>query len=210
MRFIKKLVLVALAATALFAALATTALARRFEITETRIRVTFRELIFEGGGDRVECEVIIEGTFHYRTITKVERSLIGYITRAAVNEAGCRSQPVGIRARILAETLPWHVRYSEFEGVLPEVRIQIQFINAGFDLNNVPLLGVCKYRSASPFMIIGGPNTGPITEGNATMIAEERVRIRSETAFCPELILASGPEPILILGTVNAVRVRLI
>jgi hypothetical protein len=46
---------------------------------------------------------------------KVVGSLVGYITRATLGLCA-----VG-RATILRETLPWHVQYSTFSGLLPNI-----------------------------------------------------------------------------------------
>ncbi|MBS1869465.1 MAG: hypothetical protein JSS99_07350 [Actinobacteria bacterium] len=209
----KHLITAALAATALLVALATTASARQFETSETRIRVVFRPLIFQSteGSDRISCTVTLEGTFHYRTIAKVERSLIGYITRAAIDTANCASSPAGIQLRVLTETLPWHVQYVDFSGTLPEVRPRIRVINLGFDEIRVPILGTCKY-SGSPNYIAVGPAGNGINEGTraARLISENGIAIRSSTAFCPEIRWTSGAEPITILGGTTAVTVRLI
>ena len=78
----------------------------------------WRPLTFNstGGGVReVKCNVTLEGTFHQRTITKVAGLLMGYVTRAILNEC---SQGA---ATILTETLPWHVQYAGYTGTLPNI-----------------------------------------------------------------------------------------
>ncbi|MBS1869463.1 MAG: hypothetical protein JSS99_07340 [Actinobacteria bacterium] len=213
MRFIQKLVVAALAATALFAVLASASSAREFETSETRIRVVFRPLIFQSteGADRISCTVTLEGTFHYRTIAKVERSLIGYITRAIAETNTCASSPAGIQARVLTETLPWHVQYKDFAGTLPEVRPRVTVVRAGFDLIRVPILGTCKYIATTNGIIVG-PAGGGINEGTraSRLIAENGVANPSITPFCPEGRFTSNAEPITVLGGTTAVTVRLI
>jgi len=213
MRLTRKLVLTALAATALLAAIATTSAAREFETSETRIRTVFRPLILRSSsGDSVTCTVTLEGSFHYRTIRKVEGSLIGYITRAIVETPTCRSSPTpGITAAALTETLPWHITYVDFSGALPNVTFRIKLNRAGFNLINVPFIGRCRF-TASPNGIVGGPGGNEITEGtrNSTIRAEEGIRIRSETIGCPEGQFSSGPTPVTVQGGTTAVTVRLI
>jgi hypothetical protein len=213
MHLTKKLLVAALAATALFAALTSSASARSFSISNQNIRAVFRPLIFQSNnGDRVSCTVTLEGTFHYRTFLKVERSLIGYITRAITDLPNCRSEGIStnIRARVLTETLPWHVRYISFTGRLPEVTVRLRLLRAGFDLLGVPIVGTCKYL-IEPDGILGGPAGGAITEGtrNATIRAEELQRFASRTFGCPEGQFI-GRANVTLLGTETAITVTLI
>jgi hypothetical protein len=214
MRLTKKLLVAALATTALFAALTSSASARSFSTSETRIRTVFRPLILNASnGDRVSCTVTLEGTFHYRTFLKVERSLIGYITRAIVDLPNCRSagSSTNIRALVLTETLPWHVRYISFARTLPAVTIRVRLLRAGFDLLGVPIVGTCKYL-ATPDGILGGPAGGAINEGTGatTLRAEEGTSISSSTFGCPSGNFSSGATPVTVLGTETAIRVTLI
>jgi hypothetical protein len=214
MRSTKHLLTAALAATTLLAALATTtAFARSFSVSNTNVRAVFRPLIFQGSnGSNVTCTVTLEGTFHYRTFLKVERTLIGYITRAIVDTPTCRSEgaSTNIRARVLTETLPWHVRYIGFIGRLPEVTVRLRLLRAAFDLINVPIVGTCKYN-ANPEGILGGPEGGAINErtGNATIRADEAIRFPSSTFGCPEGRFV-GRAPITLLGTETPIRITLI
>jgi len=203
--------LTALAATALLAAIATTSAAREFETSETRIRTVFRPLrLISSSGDTVSCTVTLEGSFHYRTIRKVERSLIGYITRAIVETPTCVSERTrGITAAALTETLPWHITYLDFTGTLPNVTFRITLNRAGFNLINVPIIGRCRFTSTTNG-IVGGPLGRFITEGSATITAERGVRIRSETFGCPEGEFESAPTPVTIQGGTTPVTVRLI
>ncbi len=99
-------------------ALTATSGARTFQLSETTFRDTFRSLEFIGGSGTINCPVTLEGSFHSSSISKVSESLIGHITRASVSGGSC----TGGAVTVLAETLPWHVRYAGFEGTLPEIR----------------------------------------------------------------------------------------
>jgi hypothetical protein len=215
MRVTKNLLTAALAATTLFAALAaTTASASSFSISNSNIRAVFRPLIFRASeGSTVSCTVTLEGTFHYRTLLKSERTLIGYITRAIAGLPNCRSEGIStnMRARVLTETLPWHVRYISFAGRLPSVTIRIRLLHAGIDILGVPLVATCKYLPDFD-IIVGGPAGGAINEGtgNATVRAEEGRRFPSLTFACPEASFSSGATPITVLGAATAIRVTLI
>jgi hypothetical protein len=114
-----KLLLVALTATALLGAMVSSASARNLSVDEQSFRITWTslELVDPFFGIGVRCPVTLEGSFHYRTIVKTLRSLIGLVTRAIVNNAGCAAG----HATVLTETLPWHVTYEGFTGTLPNI-----------------------------------------------------------------------------------------
>jgi hypothetical protein len=76
-----------------------------------------QRLTFEAGGNTVECEVTISGSFHELTMPKTANLLIGHATSASVDSAGC----VGGTASALTGTLPWHLRFSSFTGTLPRI-----------------------------------------------------------------------------------------
>jgi hypothetical protein len=110
-----KLLLAAGSAAILLSALASSASGRNLSVDNQSLRATFREVSFHLPTSTVTCEVIIEGSLHRRTIAKVLSSLIGYITSATLGP--CQ----GGTASIQLLTLPWHVRYSGFQGVLPNI-----------------------------------------------------------------------------------------
>lgn len=109
---------------------------------------TFR--ITSGQGERegfIICPLTLEGSFHERTLAKTIGSLIGYITRASLNEGLC----TGGGATYLRETLPWHVRYAGFAGALPNVTaITTQIIGLSFIQRQPEIFEVrCLYRTSS-------------------------------------------------------------
>jgi hypothetical protein len=208
MRLHRKHIITALAATALFASLAATAPARNISLTNRNIRVTFNPIIFNNEVARVSCRVTVEGSFHCATISKVDRALIGYISRATIEQETCRSSSFALAGRVRQATLPWHLAYLGFRGRLPEA-IEIDLVeNAGFEMNNVPLIGTCNY-SATADLFVGGPTGGAINEGNASARMNEATRQRSETSGCPEGTFATTTAPITLLGTTTGIRLRL-
>jgi len=111
-----KLILAVVGATVLLAALTSAASAGRFSASSQKFAVLFRRMDFSGGlGGTVECEVLLEGSLHSRTLAKVVGSLIGYITKATVLRCARGS------ATIRQESLPWHRRYASFSGTLPNI-----------------------------------------------------------------------------------------
>jgi hypothetical protein len=103
------------AAAVLLGALVGSASARNLSVSNQTLRGVFREVRFTGGFGNITCAVTAEGSFHQRTIAKVVGSLVGYITRA---DLGACAEGA---ATILRETLPWHVRYLSFTGMLPNI-----------------------------------------------------------------------------------------
>jgi hypothetical protein len=139
-----KLLLAAAGATVLLGALVSSASAGRFEINTQAIRSQWRSVEFRLPGGITRCEVTLEGTLHSRTMVKTIGSLIGYITRAILGPC-----VAGTAATILTETLPWHVRYSGFTGVLPEITsLIVHVIGAAFRVQE-PRRLICLARSTA-------------------------------------------------------------
>ena len=126
MRTSVKLCFTALTAALLLASAIATTSARNLSVSNQRFRVTWQELDFATDILTITCHVTLEGSFHYRTIVKRERTLIGYITQVAVLRP-CRNgeawaangREAHPRLGTLANTLPWHITYEGFTGTLP-------------------------------------------------------------------------------------------
>jgi hypothetical protein len=114
---------------------------------------TFR--IISGPGERegtIICPLTLEGSFHSRTLAKVANSLIGYITRASLNEGLC----TGGRATYLRETLPWHLQYAGFSGTLPNIAsIGTKIIGLSYVAVEPPFEMRCLYRTTAETPGIG-------------------------------------------------------
>jgi hypothetical protein len=130
MRTHTRLILGALTAVLVFAAAVDTASANRLSVSSNTFRATWRPLTFSTGaeaeGITVACNVTLEGSFHYNTMTKVRNALIGYIAKAAATHPCSGSGEAwyanGVESNELGtfrNTLPWHVTYQGFEGTLP-------------------------------------------------------------------------------------------
>jgi hypothetical protein len=208
MRLHTKLIVTALAATALFASLAASATARNISITNRNIRVVFEPLAFNSEVARVSCRVTMEGSFHCATISKVNRALIGYISRATSDAGTCRSSAFSITGVVRQETLPWHLTYLGFRERLPAAILILLLENAGFLLRNVPFLGRCDYIVRAD-AFVNGPLGGGINEGNAHVKPNEATRYRSATGGCPEGTFSSPLRPVTLLGTTVGIRARL-
>src|SRR5437868_10344165 len=81
---IGKTMLSVVGATVLLAVLVGAASAGRLSTSEVALRATWTRLVYSGGIGTAECEVIVNGSFHERTITKTRGTLSGLITAANI------------------------------------------------------------------------------------------------------------------------------
>jgi hypothetical protein len=153
MRNRRKLLLVAPIAAIALGALLSTASANRIAMTNPNFRATWTALEFVGFVT-VRCHVTIEGSFHSSTLSKVAEQLIGYVSRATVDEGHC----TGGSARVIQETLPWHLRYESFEGTLPNITgVTDRQVGSGFQVTGV-VLGfpvTCQITSTAASPMVG-------------------------------------------------------
>jgi hypothetical protein len=140
-----KLILAGLAAALMMAFAANSASARNFSISHGELfTASWRALRFQASGATAgECDVTLEGSFHYRTALKVRESLLGYITHAIVNN--CVG---GGSATVLTTNLPWHIRYQGFEGTLPNITgIRLRLLLAEFNFKDRIFGATCTTRT---------------------------------------------------------------
>jgi hypothetical protein len=130
MRNRSTLLFVGLAAILVMAVAVGSASARRIESSSQTFTATWNKLTFNDNANvRVECVVALSGSFHSRTISKVSGQLIGYIQSASVTEC------VGGTARADVETLPWHIQYNSFTGILPAITgITLTLVGSKFEI----------------------------------------------------------------------------
>jgi len=217
-----KLAITALLATTALAALVGTASARNLSVSNQSIRVTWRSLEFVGAfGIAVRCPVTLEGTFHARTIAKVERTLIGYITAARSKSESCtngRGWAYNGTERLegvtLPNSLPWHLTYERFTGTLPNIeRVAILLSNARFRIQD-PFGVLCIYTTGSR-----GNATGTGTRNAVSGVIDNLVASGSITPdagsgeSCPNPGRFSSPATdgiITLLGATTKITVTLI
>jgi hypothetical protein len=128
-----KLLLATLGASALICTLVSAASARTFSASSQTFRAVFHlflpqeperrpeqneRLEITGAFGTYRCSLTLEGSLHTRTIAKVAGALIGYITSASLNPICSTSI---FETKLLTETLPWHLRYRSFSGLLPRI-----------------------------------------------------------------------------------------
>jgi hypothetical protein len=148
-----KLTLTALAAALLLASAISTASARNLSVSNQNFRITWTSLEFRYLVT-IRCPVTLEGSFHYRTIIKRERALIGLITRAIVNQGACVNGTGSAfngteryNGIVPPTTLPWHVTYESFRGTLPRIEsIRLLLTGARFGIETPAGSGGCAVQ----------------------------------------------------------------
>ena len=110
-----KAILAVVGATVVLAGLVGTASAGRLSTSSLGMKAVWSRLDFSGGFGTIECEVVVEGSFHERTIAKSVGTLSGFITSATITRCARGG------ATVLRETLPWHIQYRSFTGTLPNI-----------------------------------------------------------------------------------------
>jgi hypothetical protein len=198
-------------------ALASSASANRFEISNQGIRFTWAALRWSPQialGLELICPVTMEGTFHSRTMAKEFERLVGYITRAIVNRSACSfTAPVSGFA-FQAESLPWHIRYDTFEGLLPATpRVMYRMVLVGFIVEVEGGVGNCLYKST-----VARPSRGwferNTTTGQATNYAmsnSAKMPRFSGSILCPESGIFEEIAQVRLLGSATTlIFIRLI
>lgn len=163
-----KSLLAVFAATAVLGILVGTASATRLSSSSQTWKTTFARVEYSINFMRVICPLTMEGSLHSRTIAKVAGPLIGNVTRAAIGPCSLGS------ATVLTATLPWHMRYASFVGMLPRITALVADV-VGFSIRAYsPASGItCLFGSstaAEPFRLnffreAGGALTSAEPEG---------------------------------------------
>ena len=191
---IRKLLLATAGATVLLGALVSSASARNLSISNTSIRSSWNEVAFNGPFGEVVCQVTLEGSLHSRTMAKTIGTLMGYITSAVLG--ACQTGT----ATILRATLPWHVRYSGFQGTLPRITsIITHVIGAGFQIQQAGF--TCLVRTEA-----GRPGIGTFHRNTATHeLTEVGISSGEIPTSCPFVSgsLSSNSGTISLQGTTS-------
>jgi hypothetical protein len=210
MRPSAKLGLTALMAALLLASALTTASARNLEISNQRFRVTWSRLEFQSSVITLRCPVTLEGSFHSRTIPKVERLLIGGITRFDIKKDSCTN------GRVLAEEehLAWHVTYEGFTGTLPAIS-SARLLLSRFLFWIEVMTRRCIYGTRTDNITLsaavnaGGEVTTltPVAGRNVANLLEGPP---GEFLGCPSTVTLSGEGTVTLLNSTTRIRIRLI
>jgi hypothetical protein len=210
----------ALTAALVLASAVGTASANRLSISNKAFRVTWTPLTLStapnNGGTRIACNVTLEGSFHYNTIVKVLRSLIGYVTKAVVRHPcsgsgeawthnGVEEAGLGTPFR---NNLPWHITYEGFEGRLPEITGVRLLLRALFTINVFSVL--CEFFSNAQGVV------KVERSGAATSLVPDATFAVAKTSggfLCPtEGFFTANAENsrVTLLGNTTLITIRLI
>jgi hypothetical protein len=195
----------------------TQASANNFSVSNHNFRVVWTSVEFAGSNGNfspVLCPLTLEGSFHYTTIHKTPNALIGHVSKASINSAGC----IGGHATILTATLPWHVQYQGFSGILPNItRVRFLFANAAYLTEITALFHFfCLARSSVEHPIAGEANVE--AGGNITNLVPDQANNIPVTSAggsgCPEpegrFSAAATDGQTTLLGTTQRIKITLI
>jgi hypothetical protein len=211
------------AATLLLAAVTANASARSLSVSEQSFKATWASLEFVGGGATIRCRLTLEGSFHTRTIAKVERSLIGAISRAIFAhpctngetwaDNGTETEPLGTAPN----KLPYHLTYQSFTGTLPAISVVNLLLSRFSYVTQTTILGLTcrgRYGNSTDNIIgeaareAGGGITSlrPSTAANRTSLVEQL----GPNAICPAQGTFGGTATVANLSTGARLTVTLI
>jgi hypothetical protein len=209
MRTRGKLALAALAVAITLGALVGTTSANRIALSNQTFRATWSSLGFVGFAS-IRCHVTMEGSFHSKTLAKVAEGLIGYVTRATVDEGHC----TGGSARVLQETLPWHIRFESFSGTLPNITVAWKrIVGAGWQVGanvlGAPVL--CLFTSTAASPLRGGANISAGVVESLTLTETSQIPRSSGSELCGTSgRLAGTSASLTVLGTTTKITVTLV
>lgn len=153
MRIRSKLILTSLAAALLLAIAVSSASANKISVSHGNLfRIEWSSIeLWAAGIAVVRCALTLEGSFHSTTLPKIERVLVGHITRASIKNDPCITGSV----TILTETLPWHIQYRGFRGELPNISSAVSAVSGfGYRLNNAINRCLARTTAESPAQAI--------------------------------------------------------
>lgn len=194
-----KLIIATFGATILLGAFVANASAGNLSTTSQTFRAAFSAVTFRALFGSWECQITLEGSLHARTIAKVVDSLIGYITEATLGLCNTMT------ATILRETLPWHVRYEAFAGVLPNIlRIFSRIIGFRIQFREPGFTCLATSTEEGPALL-----TFSRTTATGALTAAALGGVNIETTCGRNLALESGA-PVTVLNSTTRVTVTLI
>jgi len=178
MRTYVKLTLTAATAAVVLGTAVSSVTARRIEVSSQRFhQLWLIEIV--GQFATIRCPLTLEGSFHSKTTSKVAGQLVGYVSRITVGNTSC---PAG-HLTALTETIPWHITYEGFGGVLPRItEIRLLYIGMAFraELLGSSCLAVTTNTEPAEGALVVEPNTGQIT-----LLNPNPNRSIPTTAGCP-------------------------
>jgi len=163
MRTYVKLTLTAATAAVVLGAAVSSAAARRIELSAQRYHHVWPSINITAQFATITCPLTLEGSFHSKTTSKVIGQLVGYVSRVTVGNSSCARGHL----TALTETLPWHITYEGFGGILPRItEIHLLYIGWAFRFE---LLGAsCLWKTTTTEPAEGWvfiePNGGQVSQ----------------------------------------------
>lgn len=218
-----KLALATLIALFVLTAAVSTASANRFRISEQEMEIAWNPLSFTNGSSlNVRCHIILLGRFHRATLNKTLGALTGYINHAKIQQP-CIGGSVyiyngeevnSVLGGTLPSSLPWHITYEGFEGVLPNniTNVRLLFLDSRFlvraTILGIALLCIYKTRLEQP-----GEGRANLTSGIISSLpVNESLEIEAKEESSPICPTAhySGTGAVTNLAGTNSVTVSLV
>jgi hypothetical protein len=199
--------LATLAATLILTFAVGTASAGRLSVNSPTLRVTWASLELSNSariGSPLRCPLTLEGSFHSRSIAKVARRLIGYISTARVGTC------TGGSMTLHAESLPWHLTYESFAGTLPNItEITLLLTGMFFEINNGA--ATCSARTEPRNNAAFISRIDPTTRRITSLAADPTRRIPLTGGLCALTTgFFEGNGGVTQLGTTTGITVTLI
>jgi len=227
MRVPIKSMLTGLGVSLLLCAVVGAASAGRLSVSNQNIRATWSSLEFAIGGVQ-RCSLTLEGSFHARTNSKVERSLVGLVTRFIFGRTS-GGESCSVRAfngvdryngTTTPNTLPWHLTYESFQGSLPligSVRVLLSRFRFGVEIPScVFQVGNETDKIAFEIFLEAGRGATSITPVEGRNEVGTVIRLdRDPFRICPPLgfrsgIRFAGTGSITLLGAATRITITLI
>jgi hypothetical protein len=198
---LRNLLVATVSAAVLLCALGSVASARNFSVSSQSQRAVFETVEFHFPSSTTRCQLTLESSFHSRTMVKTSGSLVGYVTSATLGPCATGT------ATILRESLPWHIRYSGFQGTLPRITSQIfHILSASWRIREAGGIA-CLARSSATEPLIQRVHVDG--SGHETVELEGSIRTGVE-CFGLSGSVTSDLAPICVPNTETKIAVTLI
>jgi hypothetical protein len=184
------LLLAAMTAALLLAMLVGTASAGRIGLNERGFRAVWSSMRFayeldgDDPHDFIACPVTLEGSFHSSTFAKTREALLGVITRAGVGTCEFGSLTV------LTATLPWHIKYQSFTGVLPNISaIRVSLVNVSWQTTIEGLTCLARSTVSEPTFMMMTVTAGT---GRVGFTIDDTLSIPATGLLCERLYFSGN------------------
>lgn len=143
-----RLLLTTVSAVAMIGMLTSTALGRSFRSSISTQRAIYTSVEFSGLFGSARCPLTLNGEIH-STLPKTAEALIGYFESLTLGACTTGS------LTMLTVSMPWHIRYSGFQGTLPRItRILTRIVGFEFKIRETGA-NECLVRTTATEPLLG-------------------------------------------------------